>query len=586
MLQSKIPENILEDILSRIDIVELIAGCIPLKRAGRNFRALCPFHHEKTPSFMVSPDRQIYHCFGCGKGGNAFGFLMEFEHLDFPEAVETLAKKAGVNLPKQSQDLKTTNIITQLYKINELTAFFYSQRLFSAEGARAKNYLLSRGIKQESIASFKLGYAPDKWDILINYLRSKNISLSLLEKAGLVIAKEGGGYYDRFRNRIIFPILDVKSRVIAFGARVLDDSLPKYMNSPETIIYSKSKNLYGLNLAKESIRENDFVAVTEGYLDFMIAYQEGLNNIVASLGTALTYEQVRLIKRYTQNVTMVYDADSAGELATLRTLDIFIEEGVNVKIASLPKGLDPDSFVRKFGITKFKSNIAAAEDLFNYKLKVLRARYDAKSIEDKARISHEMLLTINKFKNALLRSEYLKRLSEELRVDEDALLQEIKKIKEVGSKVDFYSNVVNKNININPTEKLLIKLMLEENELIERIKGHLEPADFQDGRVARIVSIMFDLASQGRDIEPRKLISHVEDEDTLRVICESSFLPEVSSQNRESIVEDCIKRLKNEKLKLKKSLLHEKIKNAQNLGDENLLDRLVNEFHHLIKESG
>ena len=448
-----IPENILEDILSRVDIVEVISGYMPLKRAGRNFKALCPFHREKTPSFMVSPDRQIYHCFGCGESGNAFGFLMQYERLEFPEAVETLAKKCGVTLPESKLlDAQTVSLSTQLYKINELATLFYEHLLNSEGGLSAKNYLIKRGIKAETIKLFKLGFAADRWDGLMNHLRAKNISLTLLEKAGLILTKEGGGYYDRFRNRIIFPIFDIKSRTLGFGARVLpapsealssskgkaegDNTLPKYINSPETPIYIKGRNLYGLNLARDAIRENDYVVVVEGYLDFMMPYQEGLKNIVASLGTALTNEQARLTKRYTHNVVMVYDADDAGELATLRTLDIFIEEGMEVKVVTLPEGFDPDLFVRKNGISAFKEKIEQAQNLFDYKLGILKSRYNPKDIHGKVKITQEMLSTIHKFKNAVLKSEYIKKLAQDLNLEEEPLLQELKKIKEEKSYSD------------------------------------------------------------------------------------------------------------------------------------------------------
>jgi DNA primase len=593
-MAGRIPENILEDILSRIDIVELISGYIPLKRAGRNFKAICPFHHEKTPSFMVSPDRQIYHCFGCNKGGNAFGFLMEYERLEFPEAVETLAKKAGVVLPEvEKVDAKTLSLTTQLYKVNELTCSFYEHTLNSPQSSQAKDYLLKRGIKEETIKLFKLGYALDRWDVLINHLRSKGISLFLLEKAGLILAKEGGGYYDRFRGRVIFPIFDVKSRPLGFGARALpeankakaQENQAKYINSPETPVYIKGRNLYGLNLSRDAIRESDFVVVVEGYLDLIMPYQEGLRNIVASLGTALTYEQARLIKRYTHNVVMIYDPDDAGELATLRTLDIFVEEGMNVKVVSLPEGFDPDLFVRKNGIEKFKDNIAQAQSLFDYKLKVLKSRYSIKEIEGKARVSSEMLLTINKFKNAVVKSEYIKRLAEELNIKEEALLEELKKIKNDRPYTDSGVQGPGKTLNINATEKLLIKLMLEEVQLINHIRQHLEPADFQDERISRIVSLMFDLLEQGKSVEPNRLMNHLEDEEIMQVICETTFLPEVSTQNKEEVVEDCIRRLKTQKVKLKRQQLHDQIKLAQHLGDEEKLQSLIREFDNLIKIS-
>jgi len=593
-MAGRIPDNILEDILSRVDIVELISSYIPLKRAGRNFKALCPFHHEKTPSFMVSPDRQIYHCFGCSKGGNAFGFLMEYERMEFPEAVETLAKKAGVVLPeREKQDSQTAGLITQLYKVNELTALFYESNLNSPRGLEAKKYLLNRGINESTVKLFKLGYAPDKWDALINHLRNKSINLSLLEKAGLVLTKEGGGYYDRFRERIIFPIFDIKSRVLGFGARLLpgtakdtgEDTSPKYINSPETPIYTKGRNLYGLNLAREAIKESDCVVIVEGYLDFILPYQQGQKNIVASLGTALTQEQARLIKRYTHNVVMVYDADDAGQMATLRTLDIFIEEGMNVKVVSLPEGFDPDLFVRKKGIGDFKEKINQAENLFDYKLRILKSRYSLKDIEAKALISFEMLLTIKRFKNAILKAEYIKRLAEELDVKEDALLQELNKIKEAKTYSDLGAiGPTRKVLNINPTEKLLVKLMLEEEELIRQVRERLTPEDFQDERIARIVSLMFDLIEQGKNIEPNKLINYLDDEASAQVICESTLLPEVPSQNKEHIINDCIKRLKNERLRIRKQRLHEQIKTAEDLGDEEKLNRLMQEFHGLIKE--
>jgi DNA primase len=571
--------------LNKIDIVELISGYIPLKRAGRNFKTLCPFHHEKTASFMVSPERQIYHCFGCGVSGNAFKFLMQYERLEFPEAVETLAKRAGVALPEsQKSDDKTASLITQLYRINELAAIFYNNMLNSPEGKEAKNYLLKRSIKEETIKLFKLGYAPRNWDALIDYLRAKNSSLHILEKAGLILAKEGGGYYDRFRNRIIFSIFDIKSRVLGFGARVLDNTLPKYVNSPETLIYTKGRNLYGLNLAKDAIRQNDYAVVVEGYLDCIIPYQEGLSNIVASLGTALTYEQARLLKRYTHNIVMVYDGDDAGELATLRSLDIFVEEGMNVKVVSLPGGFDPDLFVRKNGIVKFKEKIQVAETLFDYKLKILKSRHNPSGVEGKARISSEMLPTINKFKNAVLKSEYIKGLAQELEVEEDALWQEIKKVKPDTSYRDLNQGPLKKPLNINPTERLLMKLMLEEAELAEYVRNCLEPADFQDERICRIVSILFDLIGQGKTIEPRNLINYLGEDDISQIICESTFLPEMSLPNREKVIDDCIERLKSQRTRLKKQHLHDQIKRAQALGDEENLQRLIQEFDQLIKK--
>jgi len=579
-----IPENILEDVLSRVDIVEIISGYIPLKKAGRNFKANCPFHHEKTASFMVSADRQIYHCFGCGESGNAFKFLMRYERLEFPEAVEALAKRVGVILPELNKnDSQAVNLSGQIFKVNELAAGYYENNLHSQNGLAARNYFGKRGIKAETAKIFKLGLALDKWDGLIEHLRAKNTSIELLEKSGLILPKDNGGFYDRFRNRLIFPIFDVKSQVIGAGARVLDNSLPKYINSPETPVYVKGKHLYGLNFAKEAIRDNDSVCVVEGYLDFIVPFQEGFQNIVASLGTALTVEQVRLLKRYTHNIVMVYDGDAAGQDASLRSLDTFIEEDVLVKIASLPQGYDPDTFVRKNGIDAFKDLIKNADNLFDYKLKALKSRFSVKEAEGKAKISTEMLSTIKKFTNAVLRSEYLKKLSENLDVNENALKEDLGKVKEDGTRIPQKTEAVKKEININATEKLLIKLMLEETELLQEIKQYLDPADFQDEITSKIVSTMFSLAEDGRTIDKGVLLNHFGDSDILQVVCESAFMPEIA-EGKEKIARECIERLKKDKIKSTRERLHNEIRAAQASGDEERLNRLMQEFHLLIKK--
>ncbi|TBR15493.1 DNA primase, partial [bacterium] len=523
-MPGRIPDNVIDDILSRVDIVEIISGYIPLKKAGRNFRANCPFHNEKTPSFMVSPDKQIYHCFGCGAGGNVFNFLMQYERLEFSEAVSLLAKKTGVVLPQFNRhDPESSDTSTQLFKINELAADFYANNLNASSAQDAKNYLLKRGLKPEIISSLKLGFANDSWDSLIVYLRSKNLKLSTLEKAGLVLSKTGGGFYDRFRKRIIFPVFDIKSRVIAFGARVLDNTLPKYVNSPETPIYVKGRNLYGLHLAKDAMRREDFAVIVEGFLDFIIPYQEGLQNIVASQGTALTLEQIRLIKRYTHNVVVVYDSDIAGQLATLRSLDMFIDEGMGVRVVFLPQSFDPDTFVRKFGILEFKTKIAQAQDLFEYKISILKSKYSIKESKGKELIASEMLSTIDRVTDHVLRGAYIRKLSEELCVGEQYVYDKLNKMKSDKHRGIPIAETVHAKLNINSTEGLLLKLMLEEKENIRKVKDKLEPADFQDDRISKIVGTIFNFIDQGKEIEPNFLINYFGDDSLSRAICETSF---------------------------------------------------------------
>ena len=583
-----VPENTLNEILSRIDIVELISEYLPLKRAGRGYTALCPFHHEKTPSFIVSQQKQIFHCFGCQAGGNAFGFLMKYDRLEFPEAVETLAKKAGVLIPRDERQIKNQGISQELHKINEIAADFYSNLLHSPEGAAALNYLKKRGMSPETIRAFRLGYAPDKWDGLLNYLRSKNIPLSLIEKAGLIIAKDNSGYYDRFRQRVIVPISDVRNRIIAFGARVLDNSLPKYINSPETAVYSKSKTLFGLNLSKEAIITQDCAVIVEGYFDLIAPFQAGITNIAASCGTALTTEQARLLKRYSRNIVMIYDADDAGQSATMRSLELLVEEDMNVKVVRLEKGYDPDAYIRHSGPEGFRDLITGAKDSVDYMLDTLKAKYDPADISQKARIASEILPLVAKFKNEILKSEYLKKLSRELGVSESSLTAEIKKTKTTGY-TDKRENSAGPRPAIRQAqsfcaESMLVKILLEENELIEHLREKILPKDFKDNRLSRIIARMFELSHDKEIARPQSLLNHFNETEISQTICElaASELPEISDKLK--LLNDCVNKIKEKSRKSKQEDLCEQIRLAQHSKDENRIYQLLNEFKFLTKK--
>lgn len=585
-----IPESTLEEILSRVDIVELISGYIPLKRFGRSYKALCPFHHEKTPSFIVNPDKQIFHCFGCSAGGNAFGFLMQYERLEFPEAIEALAKRAGVTIHQASPaEKKSQNLNEQLYKINEAAAGFYLNQLHSAQGEPALNYLLKRGLTKETIQRFKIGYAQDKWDGLLNYLRAKGFALGLIEKSGLIIARDNGGYYDRFRKRIIVPINDSKGRAVAFGARVLDNSLPKYINSPETPIYSKSKVLFGLDLSNEEIRLKDLAVIVEGYFDLIFPYQAGIKNITASCGTALTQEQIRLLKRHSRNLVMVYDADNAGQMATLRSIDTLIEEGLNVMAARLPQGYDPDSFVRRFGPEGFQKLITQAKDVFDYKLEYLKEKYAPLTITNKIHAASEMLPLINKFNNAAAKSAYIKKLAEELNLDENSLLQELKKTTgqadRLGHKKDEnHHSPKTPPRNSNAPERMIVRLILEEQELIEQIKERLTPGDFQDKNMGQIIAKMFDLFCSGKKFDTNSLINHFTGSHLSKIISEISTSEEPAIPEVRRVMDECVRRIKESKRKLKQQELCRQLKLAQGPGSELKLNDLLIEFQSLSKE--
>lgn len=593
-----IPTETIDEILDKVDIVEIVSSYIPLKRAGRNFRALCPFHHEKTPSFMVSADKQIYHCFGCGAGGNSLSFIMQYERLEFLEAIEMLAKRAGVEVKHSSFATKKEDLSvkTNLGKINELASFFYHKNLLALpEAGVARHYLKQRGVSEEAAKNMRLGFALDKWDALVEYLKTKGINPAPVAQLGLIIAKDkGSGFYDRFRNRIIFTIFDIKGGVAGFGGRVLpvasgaegDNSLPKYINSPETPLYIKGNHLYGLNFSKDAIREKDLCLVVEGYMDFLIPYTCGINNLVASLGTALTRAQIRLIKRYTHNVVMVYDSDLAGELATLRSLDLFIEEEMNVKVVSLDKGYDPDLFVRKFGAALLEDRIKNAKNLFDYKLDFLKSRYGVKDIYDKAKVIQEMLFTINKFNNAVIKAEYLRSLSQGLSVSESAILEEAAKVKDNFRQSETCENknrLVKFQNNSLAFEKLLVKLILQEEELIHRIKDDISPSDFQDKHLSKIMHTVFELARLGKGINPHKLLHHFSgDAEVSSLVCELTASDE-ELIDREKALRECVLRLKKQAVKCAQDKLCDSIKDAQRLNDEERLTHLLHEFNDLVK---
>lgn len=580
-----IPENVIDQIEDRTDIVEVISRYIPLKKTGRSYKALCPFHHEKTPSFVVSPDKKIFHCFGCGVGGNVFSFVMRHENLEFPEVVEMLAKKTGVILPRNIMQQKedVSSFANQLYKINELACQFFQTCLAGSSAAR--DYLGSRGIGDETIRRFKIGYAPDAWDGLLAFFKKRGVQEALLEKGGLTIANDRGGYYDRFRHRIIFPIIDLKDRILGFGGRVLDASLPKYINSPETHIYSKGRNLYGLNMSKEEIRKKGYVLVVEGYLDFLIPYQAGIANLIATLGTALTIDQVKLVKRFTNTVIMVYDPDEAGEAASLRNLDIFISEDVNVYVAELPSGYDPDSYIRKFGTEEFTKVIKSSKNLFDYKLDKTSTRFDIKSAHGKARIAAEMLPTISKISNAVLKSNLVKRLAEALSVDEEAIRTELKKIRPDYEERRYTLETKEAKKDSQNAEKIVLSLMLEEERFVRMVKENLSIDEFKDTSVRDIVKAILELYREKKEIRPARLINHLENKEGAAVlISEVAELAE-TFQDKEKAVTDCIARIKRDNIRDELDRLQAAIKVAHNSKDENKVKQLLVEYDSLVKNT-
>jgi len=385
------PPEQLELIQSQSEIVEVISQYYPLKRSGQNYKALCPFHSEKTPSFMISPQKQIFHCFGCGAGGDIFSFIMRQEGLTFPEAVRFLAERAKIELP--SLDMKQEGKKEELLKLHRLAADYYHWGLLeSGKGEKARIYLKERGVHPEMIKQFMLGYAQPFWDGFVRHAAKKGLQAELLIEGGLALNRpRGEGYYDRFRNRLIIPVCDARGRVIAFGGRVLDDSQPKYINSPDTVLFHKGKMVFGLHLARQAISEAGLAIIGEGYFDVIRAHQEGLRNVVCSQGTAFTLAQAQILKRYTDQVITAFDADQAGTTAALRGLDIFLQKNIEVRIARLPSGEDPDSIIKKRGVAYFQKAVKESLPLLDFKLERLCQLFDIQSDRGKLAVTRKML---------------------------------------------------------------------------------------------------------------------------------------------------------------------------------------------------
>ena len=570
--------ELLEEIRNHCDIVDIISEYIPLKSAGKGFKALCPFHEEKTPSFMVSPEKQLFHCFGCGEGGNVFNFVMKFEKVEFYEAVKMLAKKAGVTLPT---DEKKENLLyrqkERLYKLNSLVANYYRECLFrTPRGKKIINYLKKRGINDQTIERYRLGYAPAGWDVLTNFLKKKSYSYEELIKAGLTKrSKTEGKFLDYFRDRIIFPIFNVQGKIMGFGGRVLDDSLPKYINSPETLIYNKGSNLYSLNFAKEDIRKKDSIIIVEGYTDVLITQQYGFNNGVASLGTALTTKQVELIKRFTDNVLIAYDADSAGNMATLRSLDLLIKAGLEVKVIVLPQNYDPADFLIKRGSKDFQSLIDSSLSLMDYKLKLLYAKYSINTIEGKVKIIKEILPTLSVIDNEVELRAQIKKISEELKLSEEAVLIELKKYKK-GSKEFNYNFIKPDSESGNViAEKILIGCMLEDKEIAQKVLKSLQVEDFTVLLHRKIVSAIERLLKDNKEINSQKVIDCLDDDKTANII--SRILMEEVITFDEKVISGYINTINNFKLfqekknlEIKAKMLDEKIKKSEKIEENDL----------------
>lgn len=516
-------DELIEEVRMKNDIVDVISGYVRLQKKGSSYFGLCPFHNEKSPSFSVSRQKQMYYCFGCGAGGNVFTFLMEYENLTFVEAVQMLADRAGVELPKmdyskeakERADLKST-----LLEINKLAAQYFYVQLKGEQGQIGYNYLKNRGLSDETITAFGLGYSNKYNNDLYRYLKSKGYSEDHIRRAGLISTDEKNGVYDKFWNRVMFPIMDVNSRVIGFGGRVMGDAKPKYLNSPETPIFDKSRNLYGLNRARSS--RKPYFLLCEGYMDVIALHQAGFTNAVASLGTALTPGHASLIKRYVQEVYLTYDSDEAGTRAALRGIPILKAAGISAKVIRMDPYKDPDEFIKNLGAEEFERRIGNARNGFMFSLEILQKDYDMNSPEGKTAFFREVARKLTGFEDELERNNYIEAVAKEYKVSADSLQKLVVKTaisdglaKPVErAKVTQEKQVKKEDGHLN-CQKVLLTWMIEDQRLFGSISRYISPDDFTEELYRTVAELLYEQYANG-ELNPAKILNHFTEEETHR----------------------------------------------------------------------
>jgi len=551
----QIPEEVIEKIKEQNDIVDIISENVRLKKSGRNYMGLCPFHNDKSPSFSVSSEKQIYKCFSCGEAGNVLTFIMKYKKLTFLEAAKYLADKANIQLQIEGEeDNRISKKKELLYSANVEAARYYFANLQSFK--TSKDYFLKRGIKEETIKRFGLGYAHDSWQGVINFLRTKGYKNDLLYEAGLVSKSEKtGNVYDRFRNRVMFPVFDVKGKVIGFGGRVLDDSKPKYLNSPETMIFQKGTNLYGLNFVIKNKLQEDYVIIVEGYMDLIALHQYGITNTVASLGTALTVNQARLLKRYVNKVIISYDADLAGQTATLRGLEILRNAGFDVKVLTVPQGKDPDEFVRNNGKEAFLRLAKEALPLIEYRIKKVAQGINLNDGNELIKYG-EKFAEILADLNPVEKDVYIKKISEETSIKEQALYDLLSQVMAKSKNEDNFMNkkeYFRTKLYVEPgylkAERALIKFMLAD-EFYDELKNVIEFGDF----IIESHNKIYSLILQGKKVDTDNIMSYVESRcDDIESSKELTKIKEqeiLAFADKERLIMDYIKEIKSFKLKL------------------------------------
>lgn len=551
-------EEQIEEVRSRSDIVSVIGRYVRLKRAGSGYTGLCPFHNEKTPSFHVNPARQMYKCFGCGVGGNVLTFVMEYENLTFPEAMEMLAQENGIELPKQeltAQQKQQESLRQTLLEINKKAARYYFALLKSPRGKPGYDYLTGRGLSDETILHFGLGYAGQGGGELYQYMKKEGYSDSVLKETGLFKMDERGAY-DKFWNRVMFPIMDANNRVIGFGGRVMGDAKPKYLNSPETKIFDKSRNLFGLNYAKRGKRSN--MILCEGYMDVIALHQAGFTNAVASLGTAFTEQQANLIRRYTDEVLLTYDSDGAGIKAAMRAIPMLRRSGITGKVIHMEPYKDPDEFIKNLGAEEFEKRMEEAQNSFFFEIEVIKKNYSMSDPEQKTKFIHETARKLLVFEDKIQRDNYLEAVAARYNIKTEDLRQLV--VRYGNQMPSGYQEVMEERQQerirkgkkketregISYSYRLLLSWLIEEPKLFVQIREWIKPEDFEEGLYRTVAKELYDQLDRG-DLEPARIIGHfeeVEDQNKVASMFQTSFGSKIENDEKKKAITDLILKIK------------------------------------------
>ena len=546
-------DDLIEEIRMRNDIVDVISGYVKLQRKGSSYFGLCPFHNEKSPSFSVSPSKQMYYCFGCGAGGNVFTFLMEYENYSFMEALRVLADRAGIQLPQQeySQEAKEqADLKATLLEVNKLAAKYYYYQLRRENGAQGMAYLKGSELSEETINRFGLGYSDKFSNDLYRYLKSKNYSDEILRQSGLFNVDERRGMYDKFWNRVIFPIMDVNNRVIGFGGRVMGDAKPKYLNSPETKIFDKSRNLYGLNIARTSRKKN--LIICEGYMDVISMHQAGFNNAVASLGTALTSQQASLLKRYTDEVLIIYDSDEAGVKAALRAIPMLKTAGLATKVINLKPYKDPDEFIKNMGKEAFQERLDQGMNSFMYELHALEQQYDMKDPQGKTDFFKETARKMLRFEDEIERNNYIQAVADSYRIEPENLRKMVNRmamqgvgIQEPMKPKSGQNRPREKQDGYEMSQKLMLTWLTSYPEIFGQVSQYISPDDFTNPLYHTVAEMLYRQYSDG-ELNPARLLNNFTDSDEQKEVAAvfNARIPLETEEERKKALLDVICRLK------------------------------------------